>query len=682
LRKHWFHIHNLRASEVQVTCGLSYDSVVARSFRELQEELRQIERDFAQNGGAQNTALVLRLMTLLDEALESERRRYEAVERAIDDLDGRLIVYDNSRFFRLLRGPGRFLLDWKGRLGQFFLRSPLHPVYLRIARPHSAADEYQEWLKREIGATAPHEWFVEQARNFRNQPLISIVMPVYNPKREWLESALDSVTGQTYSCWELCLCDDGSPNSWTAGYLAERAAGDSRIHFVRQDRNSGISGASNRAAQLASGEYVAFMDQDDRLAPYALHYIVEAMQQDKPDLLYSDEDRLDEHERRVEPVFKPGWSPELLLSCMYMSHLLVVRRQAADEAGWFRSDFDGSQDYDLTLRITDRPVNVRHVPRVLYHWRKHAGSTAASTAAKPYAQEAGLRALGDTVSRRRYDADCEKGPLPNTYRLRRRVAGNVKVSLVICSCNAGLLERCIKGVRHRTAYPNYEIVVIEHGINTTALDVVKVPYQGPFNYAVMNNAGAAAAGGEILIFLNDDVEPLVSEWLEVLVAQVQRPEVGIAGAKLVYPSGAIQHAGIVIGIMDGVGHLYRDTFGVKYWNWLPFPRNVSAVTGACFAIRKALFDEHGGFDKEFPINYNDADLCLRVRERGYQVILDPAALLRHEECRTRTRGVRYWERERWRARWADLLERGDPFYSPNLTKSREDGSLAKNETEA
>ena len=447
---------------------------MVRSFRELQEELREIERDFAQNGSAENAVLLLRLMTLLNEALESEKRRYEAVERAIDDLDGRLIAYDNSRFFRMLRGPGRFLLDWKGRLGQFFLRSPLHPVYLRIARPHAAADEYQEWLKSEIGATVPREWFIEQARNFRHQPLISIVMPVYNPKREWLESALDSVNRQTYSGWELCLCDDGSTDSWTAAYLSERAARDTRIHFVRQDRNSGISGASNRAAQLASGEYVAFMDQDDRLAPYALHYIVEAMQHDKPDLLYSDEDRLDEHERRVEPVFKPGWSPELLLSCMYMSHLLVVRRQAAEEAGWFRSDFDGSQDYDLALRITDRKVKVRHLPRVLYHWRKHAGSTAAHAAAKPYAQDAGLRALRDAVSRRALDADCEKGPLSHTYRLRRRLAGNVKASLVICSCNAGLLERCIESVRRRTAYPNYEFVVVEHGINSS-LDVVKVP---------------------------------------------------------------------------------------------------------------------------------------------------------------------------------------------------------------
>jgi GT2 family glycosyltransferase len=359
---------------------------------------------------------------------------------------------------------------------------------------------------------------------------------------------------------------------------------------------------------------------------------------------------------------------------MYMGHFLVARRAVLDEAGWFRQGFDGCQDYDLVLRITDAGRLVRHIPRVLYHWRKHTGSTAADPTAKPYTQGVGLKALSEAIARRSYPAVCENGQLPNTYQLRWRLDAEPKVSLIICSRDVALLRRCLESVRRRTSYRNYELVLVEHGI-ATDLDAVKVRYCGSFDYARMNNEGAAAATGDVLIFLNDDVEPLSAEWMYELVAQAQRPEVGIVGAKLVYPSGAIQHAGLVIGIMDGVGHLCRDTFGIKYWSWLPFPRNVSAVTGACLAIRKDLFDQLGGFDTIFPINYNDADLCLRARQRGYAVIYESAARLRHYECRSRKPGVRYSERQQWHDRWACWLDRGDPFYNPNLAHNREDASL-------
>jgi GT2 family glycosyltransferase len=589
----------------------------------------------------------------------SLRHRIERQEKAIRRLEERLLAIENSRFFRLLRWPGRFLLGWKIRLGQVLLRSPLHPLYLKLAQPKSSEELYRQWIAREQPS----------AGELRRQPLISIVMPVHDPPRPWLEAAVDSVRNQSYERWQLCVCNDASREPWVTAYF--RALSDPRITFIDSPERLGISGAANRAGQLARGEYVGFLDHDDVLAPFALHAVVEALQGADADLIYSDEDRLDEKGNRVEPIFKPGWSPDLLLSCMYMSHFLVARRAALDRIGWLRGEYDGSHDYDLALRLTDGPTVVRHIPRVLYHWRRHAGSTAADAKAKPYTHAAGKLALEDAVRRRGWNVSVEDGSLPNTYRVRRLVAGSSKVTIVICTRSPRLAKRVVRAVGRTTAYPNYEILLVEHGVQT-GLTVARVPYSGPFNFAAMNNLGAGKASGDILVFLNDDVEPLDAGWLTALVAHAERPDVGIVGARLLYPSGAIQHAGMAVGIMEGAGHPHRDTFASAWWHWLPFTRNVAAVTGACLAIRRTVFDELGGFNEAFPVNYNDADLCLRARAAGYEVIYEPGAVLRHEECRTRTRGIRLDEIDLWEERWGDW---SDPFYSPHLTPTREDASL-------
>jgi O-antigen biosynthesis protein len=592
--------------------------------------------------------------------------RVERLERELETAERLLLEVQNAWFFRLLHWPGRFGSMLRRRLGQTLLHSRLHPLYLKIA-PRRAPQEIPALPETEPAPPA-------------SRPVISVLLPVHNPTREWLRAAVESVERQSYPEWELCVCDDASAAPWVREYLEGKARGDPRIRVIRSDANVGIAGATNLAGSLAGGEYAGFLDQDDLLAPGALLHVARAVEDGAPDLVYSDEDRLDESGRHVEPIFRPAWSPDLLLSCMYMGHFLVVRRAALERAGGLRSACDGAQDYDLALRSTEGAAVVRHIPRILYHWRKHAGSSASHAGAKPYTQAAGARALSDALARRSVQAEAAAGPFPNAYRIRRP-AGSARASIVICTRSAPLMRRCLRELHRRTAYANREVVAVQHltgadrklgGVLARA-GCVSVPYTGPFDFAAMCNLGANHAAGEVLVFLNDDVTPLSPEWLEALVAQAVRPEVGAVGARLLYPYGGIQHAGLAIGIMHGVGHPQRHTFDSGYWNWSRVTRNVSAVTGACMAIRKSVFQELGGFDSSFPVNYNDADLCLRAREAGYEVIYEPAALLRHAEACTRRPEIRFAERALWDSRWGRWRE---AFYSPSLAADREDAGLS------
>ena len=617
---------------------------------------------------------LLTLANVLEETLARIEAGEKQAVRHYAELERRLIDIENSRFLRTLQWPGRFFGDWKGRLGQALLHSRLHPIYLKVVNPHFTADRYRLWLESEQ---------TPAARSRTRQPLISLILPVHNPQRDWLEAAVASVLGQTYACWQLCVCDDSSAQDWITDYFHGLMSHERRIRFASSSEPLGIAGALNRAGELADGEYTGFLDQDDVLAPHALDCVSQAVQDSQPDLLYSDEDYLDGQGRRVQPIFKPAFSPDLLRCGMYLGHLLVVRTAQLRELGGFRMGFDGSQDYDLALRVAARTGAIRHIPLVLYHWRQHPDSTALHAAAKPYTQAAGLKAVSEAVAARDAAAVVTNGVFPNTYCVRWSVPAGLRASLIICSRNAKLLARCLDAVERRTAHAHREIVVVEHRAgDVDAMDqllaargCLRVPYTGPFNFAAMNNLGARCASGDVLVFMNDDLEPLATEWLAALLGHAHRPEVGAVGAKLVYPSGAIQHAGIVIGIMEGAGHLHRNTFGSPYWNWLPFTRNVSAVTGACLAMRKQVFEELDGFDVSFPVNYNDVDLCLRARQTGYEVIVEPAALLRHYECLSRQAGVRLEERYLFEQRWAAWLERGDAFYSPYLRRTLEDAAL-------
>ena len=634
----------------------------------LPEELRSLRRRLDSASEAE------KLDTLIAEAARMEAR-LELLRKNQTDLEQRLARVENSIVFRTLRSIGGWASVTRGKFGQALLHSPLHGLYTRIAG--SAPDPYTAWIEEAETTLAPDS---AAAAAWSYRPRITVVIPSCKPNPQWLRDAVESVRNQSWQDWELSVCIDG-PDAEAIRLVNELAANEPRIRVTSLSAQSGISAALNGAGKLATGEYVAFLDHDDVLSPFALHHIVEALQDTPADVLYSDEDSLNAGGRRVRPNFKPAWSPELLSSCMYAGHLLVVRRELLDNAGWFRSEFDGAQDYDLALRLADEGVVFRHVPRVLYHWRIHEGSTAASAAAKPWARDAGRRALVDALGRRgEPHSGIADGPVAHTYRIRRALLSRdreeaVGLSIVIPSRNPDLIDRCLQSLEQTLGSIEREYVVVHH-VGTPAdarmsevlarFGCTVETYRGRFNFAAMNNAGAQRARHANLLFLNDDITATEKGWAEALLAQIARSDVGAAGALLVYPSGAIQHAGIVTGVGQGSGHIGRGTFASDLWRWLWITRDVSAVTGACLAIRRDRFLAIGGFDPGFPVNYNDVDLCLRLREQGHRVVLEAQAVLRHDECRTRAAGTTLEERERFYSRWGEWLARPDPFYSPWL----------------
>jgi GT2 family glycosyltransferase len=595
------------------------------------------------------------------ERLEAQNRRTATEQSRLEE---RLARVEKSVIFRALRAVGNAGAATKGRFGQVLLRSPLHPVYAKlIGHKPAPTAEYAAWIEAEQRSIPP-------PAALAYKPLISVLMPVYRPRREWIETAVASVQAQSYDNWQLCICCDGPADPWLDDWLRRRLVTQPRIRVAFAVERRGIASALNGAGTLADGEYISFLDQDDMLAPTALRFLAEALQEQAFDVLYSDEDWMTETGQRIRPNFKPDWSPELLAGCMYFGHLFAARYDLVAQAGWFRHGFEGAQDYDLALRLAGSGASVKHVPRVLYHWRMHEGSTAAGARAKPYAHISGKRALEEALRASGSEAQVKDGPAPHTYVIGWKPAKKA-VSVVICSRNAGLLERCLDALRRTTTGIDLQTIVVEHQSVETRqaaeqFGCMVIPYGRVFNFADMNNVGAAEARHDTLLFLNDDVTAQRAGWLEPLLGLVARPEIAVAGAKLVYPSGAIQHAGIALGIGEGTGHIGRGQFASDLWRWLNLRRNVSAVTGACMVIRREVFVQLNGFDTAFAVNYNDVDLCLRARAAGYEVVYEPAATLRHDECATRGSGTKMEERELFWDRWGELIDRPDPYFTPYL----------------
>ncbi|MEO8695912.1 MAG: glycosyltransferase family 2 protein [Acidimicrobiales bacterium] len=536
-------------------------------------------------------------------------------------------------------------------------------------------DRYRLWRSVHHGDTARVMTAGSRADRLTYRPLVSIVVPVHDTDPEVLRAMASSVQQQTYPRWQLCVVDDASTRRDTRATLADLATTDDRVVLHRLDTGAGIAGATNAAIGLATGAYVAFLDHDDVLAPDALYWIVRRLELDGAiDVLYSDEDKLDERGTRVEPYFKPDWSPDYLLSLNYVTHLLVVRRRLLDEVGGLREGFDGAQDYDLLLRLTEHTDRVAHIPAPLYSWRKVEGSTSADIHAKPAAHRASERALEEAIARRGLAATRERGIQPTWHRVRYRVTNPPTVSVVIPTRDrVDLLEPCVERVRSATAGLSVEFVIVDNescdpatlqyfGRVAALGDVSIVRYPHRFNFARQMNLAALAAKGDVLLLLNNDVRPTSDDWVEAMLEHALRPEVGAVGARLVWPDGRAQHEGVVLnagGVALNLDSGPHAAFGKCI-------RNTAAVTAACLMTRASVYAAVGGMDERLRVAYNDVDLCLRIGERGWRIVYTPYAELEHAESSTRGSLHPVIDEAFFQKRWGAPYTAFDPFYTPNL----------------
>lgn len=566
---------------------------------------------------------------------------------------------------------------------------------------HAQATQYTEWIRRYDTLTDEIRAIIRmRIEEFTHKPLISVVMPTYNTEPQWLAQAIDSVLKQLYPNWELCIADDASSDPRVREVLERYARENARIKIVFRKTNGHISAASNSALQLASGEYIALLDHDDLLSEHALFWLADAIVHN-PDvqLIYSDEDKIDTSGRRSDPYFKCDWNQDLFYSHNMICHLGVYRTEMVRTLGGFREGYEGAQDYDLALRCIERidPRHIVHIPRVLYHWRMHPGSTAAGRGAKPYALEAGEKAINEHLQRRGIAGRIEPLVELRMYRVHYDLPHLLPmVSLIIPTRNGSqLIRQCIDSILKKTTYPNYEILIIDNGSDDAKtvdyfrsleadLRIRLIRDDQPFNFSALNNAAAKLARGELIGLVNNDIEVISPSWLSEMVSHALRPDVGAVGARLLYPNGTVQHAGVILGVGGVAGHahkhLARNLNG--YFCRARLIQSLSAVTAACLVIRKEIFEKMGGFNEDLQVAYNDIDFCLRVREAGYRNIWTPYAELYHHESATRgyenTPGkqIRFEKEAQYmKQRWGELLIY-DPAYSPNLTLELQDFSFA------
>jgi O-antigen biosynthesis protein len=533
--------------------------------------------------------------------------------------------------------------------------------------------EYQLWLR-------DHDWHALPA--VEKGPLLSIVMPVYQPNLDHLWEAIASVCCQTYERWQLCICDDGSNDERLSNLLHHCTEHEPRVSVFVNAHNEGIAAATNRAIGLSRGEYVGFLDQDDRLHPQALQALAAAIAQQPGDVYFTDEDRLTENGWRTEPIFKPGWSKELLRGMMYLGHLCLYRRALLDQVGHCDARFDFTQDWELALRATDSPgCRVVHVPGVFYHWRQ--GGASAQQPINAQCHQRGEVAVRESLVRSGTEANIEPGPRPCMFHVRSTLPTPAPMVSVLIPTRdkPELLQRCLHRLRRLTDYPRLEVLVIDNGSRTTAARnyLARCPadrvlrYEMPFNHSQLNNLAANEATGEFLLLLNDDTEVLHADWLVRLIEQGLPADVGAVGAWLVYPDGRTQHNGITLGVGPvacPIGTALTQD-GLDRGMGL-LTREVSAVTGACLLIRKQLYLDLGGLDAEtLPTSFNDVDLCLRLRERGFRIVQCPQAKLIHHESASRGRDPREASYIRvMQERWGERLQT-DPYYSPFLARLRD-----------
>ena len=613
----------------------------------------------------------------------SKRDLFSRIIFKLSKLLKRLIFLANISF-RVIRTMGfkLFLQKLSG-----FIRTRLHKGIKVI----DLNPEYPTWIDKTKLTSKDHELKKSKISAFEHKPLISIIFPVYNVEEKWLRLALDSVLSQIYENWELCIVDDASTQEHIKPLIEEYKKLDSRIKVKYLTQNQHISGSSNECLKLANGEFIALMDNDDEISRNALYEFVKVYNEKGAnlDFVYSDEDQLDSDGSRINPILKPDWSPETTLSMMYSTHLGFYRKSIVQEIDGFRKGFEGSQDYDLVLRFTERttPDRIYHIPQILYHWRRIPGSTAEDYDAKPYAKLASTKALEDTIKRRNMDATLEDGLTSPSFHIKRKIRNNPKVSIIIPARDkVDFLKKCVASIEDKTETNGfiYEIVLVDNdSVAPEALEYFEeiskkhkvLRYPHPFNYSAINNFAVENCDGEFLLFLNNDTAVITKEWIYEMLQLAQEPEIGCIGAKLLFENDTVQHAGVYIH-KDGIGgHIYRGFWKESqgYMDRLQIINNVSAVTGACLMVSRKIFEQVGGFEAErLPVAFNDVDLCFKVMKAGYRNLYTPFAELYHYESITRgaedtPEKIKRFNKE-WEymfATWKDYLKQ-DRYYNPNL----------------
>lgn len=616
-------------------------------------------------GGKTSEKFIVECNKLVDQARE-ENRKYE-------------------NFFDMLKNRDEelFIDDWH-YLVNFGWKKYCDRIKKRF-------QDYNVWRKKYIPNARKLK--KQRAEKLDYEPCISIIVPTYKTPKKFLKEMIDSVRNQSYENWELCIGDGSVTEDTVKNVVESYQKKDKRIKMLCLSENLGIAGNTNAALSIATGDYIALLDHDDILAPDALYEVVKWMNEhykDETDVIYTDEDKVSfDLKDYFEPHFKSDYNLDLIRSNNYICHLFVAGKSIVDQVGGFRKEYDGSQDYDFILRCIEQSKHVEHVPKVLYHWRCHPGSTAANQESKMYCYEAGKRAIEDHLKRMGED-DCQVVMTEHLgfYHVIYPIREQKKVSIIIPNKDQKeILERCIESIIQKTDYKNYEIIIVENNSTTNEIfeyyktieqreNIRVVIWKDKFNYSAINNFGVRYANGEYLLFLNNDIEVIRENWLSEMLANVQRKEVGIVGAKLLYPDNMVQHAGVIIGMGGIAGHpLSRhpaDDCG--YFARGIIQQNLNAVTAACMLTKKEVYEKVNGFEEKLAVAFNDIDLCLKVRKAGYLIVYDSEALLYHHESISRGKEDTLEKRNRFEGevdymakKWKDVLEKGDEYYNPNLS---------------
>ena len=624
--------------------------------------------------------------------------RLSASQREVEDLTRKLDKIKGSIFWKLAK-PARVVINYCIATKNRIL---CHGNPKGIA--HKLLSKYREKKAIRIHGTGSFPSVAEREKEettvFPKDVTFSILVPLYNTPERFLREMIESVTAQTYGKWELCLADGSDDAHDFVGRICqEYRQKDSRIKYQKLAKNEGISGNTNECYKMATGNYIALFDHDDLLHPCVLFAYMQAICEKDADYIYCDEATFKGNSinHMITLHFKPDFAPDNLLANNYICHFSVFSRELLESGELFRSQFDGSQDHDMILRLTAKAKHIVHVPRILYYWRSHKGSVASSIDAKTYAIDAAKGAVADHLTKlgyRNFEIESTRA-VATIFRIKYELTSRPLVSIIIPNKDhVDDLSRCVESIINLSTYDNYEIVIVENNSETAEIRtyyeeisrhprVQVVEYKGDFNYSKINNFGVQYAKGEYLLLLNNDTEVITPDWMEELLMYAMRKDVGVVGAKLYYPDKTIQHAGIVIGLgahrTAGHTHYRIPEANVGYMGRLCYAQDVTAVTGACMMVSKALYEELGGLDESFTVALNDVDFCLRVREKGFLNIFTPFAELYHYESKSRgsdkkdERALRYQqESDRFRVKWADALAKGDPYYNPNFSLDHSD----------